>query len=171
MGVEKMYTELVRDNNDIIMAMGEPEIKKFVDLLKVKKDPNYLNFLSAICECEENAVSTNQDRIVKLLLEEAKGVVYTTEYHPAQQEVLISLSGRGNDWQSLREYVISSFNVRLFLTVQFSFLGSANPGLGKTLVWDQLSTSSSLLCWSCSANWQLGAISMRSTSSLGSSII
>ena len=105
MEVEKMYTELVRDNNDIIMAMGEPEIKKFVDLLKVKKDPNYLNFLSAICECEENAVSTNQDRIVKLLLEEAKGVVYTTEYHPAQKEVLISVSGRGNDWQSLREFV------------------------------------------------------------------
>lgn len=47
-----MYTELVRDNNKIVHAIGEEEMLAFVNLLKVDKQPDYLDFLSVLCECE-----------------------------------------------------------------------------------------------------------------------
>jgi hypothetical protein len=36
------------------------------------------------------------------LLSLPAGVVYITEFHPKNKEVLVSVSGKGDDWQSLR---------------------------------------------------------------------
>ena len=102
--VEKMYNELLRDNDDIIDAIGEEEIQKFVDLLKIDKNPHYLEFLAIICECNETAKIEHQKSIVKLLLEMSKGVVYLTELTADRADVRISVSGLKTDWVSLREY-------------------------------------------------------------------
>jgi hypothetical protein len=73
--VEEMFTELIRDNEEIIMAMGEREVTHIIKLLRGDKNPDYLSLLSALCTCEEAAMGEHQQLITKRLLEESQGVL------------------------------------------------------------------------------------------------
>jgi hypothetical protein len=54
--VEELLTELVRDNIEIIHVINEADIDVIVDLVKRKKNPDFLEFLAALCVCEGSAV-------------------------------------------------------------------------------------------------------------------
>ncbi len=103
--METMYNELIRDNDDIIDAMGDTEIANVVRLVQKDKNPEFLELLSLMCECDERAKKKHQERIVNMLLESSKPVVYITELLPSKDEVRISVSGKGDDWVTLREFV------------------------------------------------------------------
>ena len=108
--------EMILDNDEIIDSMGDTEVQLIVDLLKKDKNPAFLEILCNLCECNETAKIGHQNRIVRMLLEHSKGVIYTTKLLPNKEDVHISVSGFGNDWQSLREFVAFNFNVfRLIL--------------------------------------------------------
>jgi hypothetical protein len=100
-----MFTQLITDNEEIILAMQDQEVSKIIQLLQSEKNPDYLNLLAALCVCEESAMHEHQERITRMLLQESsKGVVFITEFHKAQDDVLVSVSGKCDDWQSLRRY-------------------------------------------------------------------
>ena len=103
-----MYSEMILDNDDIIDAMGDAEVQVIVDLLKVKKNPLYLEILCNLCECSESAKISHQNRIVKMLLEESKSVIYPTKLVPDGSDVLIAPFA--NDWQSLRAFCTSGLS-------------------------------------------------------------
>ena len=73
LAVERMYTELVRDNNQIVHAITDKEIMAFVELLKHDKQPQYLEFLSVLCECNGAPLPHNQEKIAHALLVQSNG--------------------------------------------------------------------------------------------------
>jgi hypothetical protein len=81
--------------------MQDAEVSDLIKLLRKDKNPNYLDLLSALCVCDDASMAQHQDRITRMLLQESKGVVYLTEFHATDDEVIVSVSGRRDDWQSL----------------------------------------------------------------------
>ena len=119
-----MYIEMILDNDDIIDAMGDAEVQVIVDLLKVKKNPLYLEILCNLCECNETAKISHQNRLVRMLLENSKGVIYTTKLLPDGSDVQISKSGIGNDWQSLRAFEPIGCVPSMIYRLQFQQVGA-----------------------------------------------
>lgn len=65
-----MYTQLIRNNEHIIEQIGESEMRRFLDLLAVQRNPDYLDFLVSLCECNGAPITSNQNVICKSLLNE-----------------------------------------------------------------------------------------------------
>eukprot|EP00051_Salpingoeca_urceolata_P021905 m.350050 g.350050 ORF g.350050 m.350050 type:complete len:1958 (+) comp19886_c0_seq3:2025-7898(+) len=168
--VEKMYTELVRDNQEIVHRVGRAEVTHFVDLLKTKKNPDYLDFLAALCECNGGPLGTHQNMVTEVLLGDPNaGTVYLTELRPEQNVVEVSVSGgKSSDWMSLVKFsevegamddddVTSSDNF-LFLQKQLRLFSKLCVGRNNTsihiitkelgyLTWDE--------CFHCATNTKL----------------
>eukprot|EP00053_Salpingoeca_punica_P017480 m.168492 g.168492 ORF g.168492 m.168492 type:complete len:2590 (+) comp17217_c0_seq4:243-8012(+) len=105
--VEEMYIELVCDNFKVISQMKIEEIMQFIDLLRRDKNPDCLNFLCVLCECEGVPINENQNLICDALLGDPENpLIYRTRLHPQRGDCEISLSGRGGDWISLRDFAV-----------------------------------------------------------------
>jgi hypothetical protein len=104
--MEDMYLELVRDNDEVIDAMGDVEVQLLISLLKRDKNPLFLEMLSVLCECDDTAKIGHQNRIVTLLLEKSKGVLFDIKLDPMYNVAMISIAGPENDWMSLRKFVV-----------------------------------------------------------------
>lgn len=111
--MEKMYTELIRDNHQLIDKLGDKEIAKVVNLLKNgDRNPDYLSFLQAMCECEEQPVVGNQNKVALELLEKNRSIVYLTEVDhsdPKDPQVTVSLDG-GKTTTLLRSFCATAMD-------------------------------------------------------------
>jgi hypothetical protein len=107
--VEGLFAKLISDNLDVINAIQDDEVSQIVQLLRNDKDPDYLDMLAALCVCDGDSVADQQERITRILLEFNQDVVYLTEYDSKLQDVLVSETGKKNDWISLRKYVFFFF--------------------------------------------------------------
>ena len=101
--VTGMVTELLRDNSTLIEAMGDPQVSSIINLLSVSKNPEYLELLAVLCVCEESAVPGKQALITQKLLRESLHVLFMTKFNRQTREVLLNVSGRKDDWQSLEK--------------------------------------------------------------------
>jgi len=108
--VEKMYTELVKDNPIVVHSITDREMQAFVDLLRHDKDGDYLDFLSVLCEVAGGPVPSNQERICRMLLQESQNSVYLTELDRDRREVMVNLTGAPDAWMSLRKFAESAMD-------------------------------------------------------------
>lgn len=104
LGMERMYTELVMDNNDVVEKIEDEEIQKMVDLLRQNKNPDYLDFFSVLCSVERAAIGENQAKLVKLLMGDNDGLVYHMRLDTDRREVVVNTTGDPNHWVSLRTF-------------------------------------------------------------------
>ena len=158
--VEKMYTELVRDNNKIISNMGPEEMGGFIELLKHDKNADYLEWLSVLCECEGVPIGANQSAICRGLLEETAGnvYVYLTELNRAKGDVEVSTCGRpvekADDWIPLRTFAASALDEDdetstkefLFLLKQLELFGKLCSGRNEHCI-DVITNKLRYLTW------------------------
>ena len=101
MSVESLINELIRDNAQLVELCGDAEVKRVVELLTKKdgKDPNYLEFLSVLCVCENAPVKRLQDMIGKWLLRQRGKDAPLFNTRVAQRGTGILLTTNG-DWES-----------------------------------------------------------------------
>ena len=103
--VEEMYIELIRDSREIIDAIGDEEVNDIIRLLRNgERNPDHLDFLSVLCECNDVAIPEQQSRITRLLLNEtiASQCLYETRF---LQHGLVQVRTRPNaPWTDLKEY-------------------------------------------------------------------
>ncbi|EGD74759.1 inositol 1,4,5-trisphosphate receptor type 3 [Salpingoeca rosetta] len=151
--VEKMYTELVRDNNQIVHAITDKEIMMFVNLLKTDKQPQYLEFLSVLCECIGAPLPHNQDKIAKALLIDSNDSVYLTEVNGQGDGVVVSIDN-GKTWGSLYDFVKSAMDEKddtstpeyLFLDRQLELFGKLCLGRNDSSI-DIIANQKKYLTW------------------------
>ena len=105
LAMEETYLEIIRDNNEIIDAIGDAEVMHVIEALKRDKNASFLEILSAMCECNGLAKISHQDRIVRILLGQNAGLLYTTQLPIRRDDMLINISGKRDDWRSLKEFV------------------------------------------------------------------
>jgi hypothetical protein len=121
--VENMYIELVLDNSKVIANIHEEEIMQFIDLLKRIKSTDCLRFLAVLCECEGVPICHNQTLICDRLLGDPNNtLVYMTEINPGKNECEVSVSGRGDDWVSLRKMAKAGIGKDGAPTKEYAFL-------------------------------------------------
>jgi inositol 1,4,5-triphosphate receptor type 1 len=104
LGMEKMYAELVADNNDIIQEISDEEIGTFVSLLRQTKNPDYLDFFSVLCSVDRVALGEKQSKLAKLLMQENDGLLYLLRLDSKLREVVVNTTGDPNHWVSLRQF-------------------------------------------------------------------
>eukprot|EP00049_Salpingoeca_infusionum_P011225 m.193039 g.193039 ORF g.193039 m.193039 type:complete len:2533 (-) comp14875_c0_seq1:808-8406(-) len=139
--VESMYTELVRDNSQIVHAITKSEIDAFVSLLQKDKQAHYLDFLGVLCECENAPLPDNQDLIAQALLKDTRSAVFLTEVNAQGDGVDVSMDG-GATWISLQECSESgmdgddatSTKEFLFLQKQLELFGKLSLGRNETSI-------------------------------------
>ncbi len=117
--VEEVYIELLRDSRDIIDAIGNEEINDIIGMLRRgERNPDHLDFLSVLCECEDVAIHEQQTRVCSLLLDDEKiasQCLFETRFVKHGD---VEVRTRPNaPWVDLREYVYS-----MFLFGSFAFL-------------------------------------------------
>lgn len=112
MGVEKMYCELVRDNRQIIYAIGKEQVLEFIELLRKDKNPDCIDFLAVLCEAEKGPIPNNQDMVADALLRKQSGKstvpVFLTEFE-GNVVVVNTENGRG-EWVPLVDFVQSAMD-------------------------------------------------------------
>jgi hypothetical protein len=69
---ESTITELLTNNKVLLdKQITRETIKNFIDLCKYqKKNERFLNLLAALCSCNGDAITSNQDDICDILLED-----------------------------------------------------------------------------------------------------
>jgi hypothetical protein len=105
LNVEDVYIELVRDSREIIDAIGDEEINDIIRILKRDKNPDYLDFLSTLCECKDVAIHEQQTRITRLLLETpgvAEASLYETRFLKGGQVEIRTAPNK--EWIPQRKY-------------------------------------------------------------------
>eukprot|EP00039_Didymoeca_costata_P001936 m.56376 g.56376 ORF g.56376 m.56376 type:complete len:2661 (+) comp11036_c1_seq1:86-8068(+) len=118
--MEEMYTELVRDNLQLVQSIGEREVRKVVDLIGKDKNPDFLAFLCVLCECDDDAMADNQELVARILLEEHKGLVYLTEVNEQKTGVVVSVDNQ-RTWVPLDKFA-SSGKKELWKNREYKFL-------------------------------------------------
>ena len=87
LGVESMYTELVRDNSQLVKAIGEHELDIFMDLLSTDKQHDYMDFLAAMCECEGGPLPDKQNYICENLFAKGRFTCFPTRFESGRVKV------------------------------------------------------------------------------------
>jgi hypothetical protein len=106
LGMEALYTELVRDNKAIVDQIQEDEMRLFLSLLKRRPDPDYLAFFSVLCVVEDIAQGINQTRIAQMLTADGGQILFQLKFDDSQSELLINRPGQQHDgkWTSLHVF-------------------------------------------------------------------
>lgn len=94
LNVEKMLSELIRDNDDVIAAIQDEQIEQYISLLKTRRNPSFLDLLSVLCSVEGAANSVNQTKLTNILLER-ENLMYRT-VDGQNGEILILIPGEPN---------------------------------------------------------------------------
>lgn len=74
-GVAEALIGILSNNIKLLSRITNDQINFFIELLKKKRDARYLQFLSVLCSCNDEAISKNQDFIAEKLLDPA--VIHT----------------------------------------------------------------------------------------------
>eukprot|EP00045_Choanoeca_perplexa_P018056 m.276491 g.276491 ORF g.276491 m.276491 type:complete len:2614 (+) comp17698_c0_seq3:125-7966(+) len=94
LNVEKMLSELIRDNDDVIDAIEDEQIEQYVQLLKTRRNPAFLDLFSVLCSVEGAANSVNQEKLTNVLLVR-ENLMYRTE-DGQNGDILIKIPGEAS---------------------------------------------------------------------------
>eukprot|EP00039_Didymoeca_costata_P011469 m.161015 g.161015 ORF g.161015 m.161015 type:complete len:2636 (+) comp15183_c0_seq1:24-7931(+) len=164
--MEKMYTELVKDNLELVECIGDREVKRVIQLIGQDKNPDFLAFLAVLCECDDNAIPEYQNKVAKLLLEDSKNLVYLTEVNEDKNGVVVSSDG-GRSWQPMESFASSGRDERratreyLFLEKQLDLFGQLCLGRNSyciELITDKLKYLTWEECFLCTSSKALPKI-------------
>ena len=62
--------DLKRDNRELLYAVSDELVQDLVDLMKEGRYPRFMEFLYVFCECNDNPIPANQNRIARILFVE-----------------------------------------------------------------------------------------------------
>ena len=111
MKVEPMFNELFRDNQMLVNLVGDSELSKVIGFLtKGKKEADFLEFLSVLCECDGSPVVGHQTRIGEMLLGKSNPPVYLTRVNSKFDGVEVTLTGNWADCQPLNKFAESALD-------------------------------------------------------------
>ncbi|EGD72957.1 hypothetical protein PTSG_04688 [Salpingoeca rosetta] len=91
--IESLYTELVRDDLQVVDSLKEDDVKQIVQKLKRmssadnahsdKLEREFLMFLGVLCVCEDTPVPSKQNTIARLLFDDEHDHVDVTRLFPS----------------------------------------------------------------------------------------
>ena len=95
---EETTNEILHNNKLLLDKQITPQVIKNIveNCCKSKKNKRFLNLLSSLCSCNNDAIPTNQDDICQLLLEEEKF-----------ESILMKIQTKKNGLQRVHSVIIS----------------------------------------------------------------
>lgn len=96
---ETTTNEILNNNRPLLDRQINPQVIKNIieNCSKTKKNKRFLNLLSSLCQCSDDAISSNQDAICDLLLEEE-----------AYADILIEIRTRRNGLTRTHEAIFNA---------------------------------------------------------------
>ncbi|KAK5582346.1 hypothetical protein RB653_003929 [Dictyostelium firmibasis] len=70
--------EVYKNNNILLEALTEDKVQEFINVIKQKKEPKYMELLSEICICYGKPIVKNQQYLCDLLLEKNSNLLFKT---------------------------------------------------------------------------------------------
>ena len=138
MSVESLINELIRDNQQIVEMCAKDEVERVVKLLHTPdgKDPNYLEFLSVLCVCEEAPVKRLQGIIGELLLRAGEPPLFNTRVAKGGTGIELTTTGDWDQKKDLYDFAKSALDEKdetsteeyLFLQRQLELFGNLCKG-------------------------------------------